>query len=159
MKKKLQWILPLLLLVLFISCKKYPENNLWFSSPERSFKGGKITYFTVDGIDSLELMNSNWGMNVTESKFELMKSSKHNCVASGDFNGALEYMGKSEIKIDLIPAKYGYFSQTQIYNPINSNGISSGRGDGRWYIIKCTRKGVMKIQRTVNSRTYVIQFN
>ncbi|MGZ4038593.1 MAG: hypothetical protein ACXVPQ_12240, partial [Bacteroidia bacterium] len=39
--------------LVFFGCKKYPENTLWFKSPEKVFKGGHITVYTVDGIDKM----------------------------------------------------------------------------------------------------------
>jgi hypothetical protein len=159
MKWQLVKHLPILVLALFTSCKKYPENNLWFSSPERSFKGGKITSFTVNGADSSSLMNSMWNVDIAERSFEVKRRSENEYVASGDFNGVINYLGKTQLNIILIPDNMGAFSTSGNYNPINSNGVSADRSDGRWDILKCTRKGQMKIRRTVNDRTYEIQFN
>ena len=149
----------ILMLVLFASCKKYPENKLWFSSPEKAFEGGRITLFTIDGADSLSKMNSMWDLNVAECSFELRKESKAEYIASGDFNGVINYLGNKELIINLVPEKFGFFSSTPIYNPINSNGVSNKKSDGRWDILKCTRDGQMKIRRTINGRTYEVQFN
>jgi hypothetical protein len=48
------------LLALFITaCKKYPENNVWFSNPEkRAVLNGYLQMYEVNGIDSLELLNN-----------------------------------------------------------------------------------------------------
>jgi hypothetical protein len=45
--------------ILFTTCKKYPENNLWFKNPYSiSVISGYITQYNVNGIDSLSLLNS-----------------------------------------------------------------------------------------------------
>ncbi len=41
------------LFALFISCKKYPENNLWFKAPKNAMLGKwKLELIKVNGIDS-----------------------------------------------------------------------------------------------------------
>jgi hypothetical protein len=41
------------LLALFSSCKKYPENNLWFKAPKNAMLGKwKLELLTVNGTDS-----------------------------------------------------------------------------------------------------------
>jgi hypothetical protein len=50
----------LLIICILTSCKKYPENNLWFRSAEGALQGalnGPITKYTVNGIDSLDLLS------------------------------------------------------------------------------------------------------
>ena len=49
----------ILIAFLAFSCKKYPENNLWFKNPKKlTFVCGKITAYTVNGIDSLPFLDS-----------------------------------------------------------------------------------------------------
>jgi hypothetical protein len=39
--------------LIFFSCKKYPENNLWFKSPNNAMIGKwKLELFSVNGTDS-----------------------------------------------------------------------------------------------------------
>jgi hypothetical protein len=49
-----------LLLVAFLGCKKYPENNLWLKKPEKllPFFDTHLTKYRVNGVDSLDLLNS-----------------------------------------------------------------------------------------------------
>ena len=44
------------------TCKKYPENTLWFKNPSKiSPFYGFIKKYTVNGIDSLDLLNNYFG--------------------------------------------------------------------------------------------------
>jgi hypothetical protein len=64
--------------ILFVSCKKYPEDILWFRNPEKQpVLIGYLTKYQVNGIDSLDLLNyylqavphfSN--MNIRECRFD-----------------------------------------------------------------------------------------
>lgn len=46
-------IFSLLLVLLISSCKKYPENNLWFKAPKNAMLGKwKLELIKVNGIDS-----------------------------------------------------------------------------------------------------------
>ena len=43
---------------LFTTCKKYPENTIWFKNPtDIPVINGHITAYVVNGIDSLDLLN------------------------------------------------------------------------------------------------------
>lgn len=53
MKTKSGFILFLIAGSILISCKKYPENNLWFKSPNNAMVGKwKLEQLTVNGTDS-----------------------------------------------------------------------------------------------------------
>ncbi len=53
MKTKSLFIISLVAGITFISCKKYPENNLWFKSPNNAMIAKwKLEQFTVNGTDS-----------------------------------------------------------------------------------------------------------
>lgn len=60
----------LVLIVLFSTCKKYPENNLWFKNPRKfSIIGGYITAYKVNGIDSLSYLNKYYAPLIPNSYF------------------------------------------------------------------------------------------
>ncbi len=62
MKKIIFYILLASSLFSLTTCKKYPENRLWFKNPERIYPfQGNLTKYTVNGIDSLDLLNAYWG--------------------------------------------------------------------------------------------------
>lgn len=54
MKKQLKYSFQSLFFLLFlIACKKYPENNLWFKTPNTALIGQwYLEQFTVNGVDS-----------------------------------------------------------------------------------------------------------
>ncbi len=130
---------------IFNSCKKYPENRLWFRKPENTFRGGRITAFTVDGDDSLTLVNSTWASDISTKTFNLYKPYHDNSWwdAQGDFEGIFIFHGDKEISFGL-SRPFDYYAVVQppipVYLPFNSLGISEGKTDGRWDIIKCTKK-------------------
>ncbi len=133
-----------------MGCKKYPENRLWFKKPEKVFKNGRLTSFTVDNVDSIPLLNSTWGYDLTAESFNLNKaesSPKYNL--SGAFLGDMEFANDDK-RVDFSPrSKINPFPPT--YDPFTTNDL--------WEIIKCTNKGVLKLQRTINGKTYKLQFN
>ena len=53
-----------ILFFLFSSCKKYPENTLWFKRAKTLLPvGGMITKYTVNGIDSLQYLDFYYNPN------------------------------------------------------------------------------------------------
>ena len=60
-KRKIDFLIYAIIILVsinFMSCKKYPENNLWFKNPKKmSPVHGYIKAYTVNGIDSLDLLN------------------------------------------------------------------------------------------------------
>ena len=63
MLKSIKYFLLLVIVLFFTTCKKYPENNLWFKNPAKIIaRGGlntwkgenpwKLDFYSVDGIDS-----------------------------------------------------------------------------------------------------------
>lgn len=42
-----------------VSCKKYPENKLWFKNPKNiDFMKGHLTHYIVNGIDSISYLDN-----------------------------------------------------------------------------------------------------
>ena len=53
------FFIPAFALILFTTCKKYPENTLWFKNPKKlTFVCGKMTAYIVNGIDSLPYLDA-----------------------------------------------------------------------------------------------------
>lgn len=43
----------------FTTCKKYPENSLWFKNPKRlAFMEGHLTHYIVNGFDSISYLDN-----------------------------------------------------------------------------------------------------
>jgi len=52
------------ILICFSTCKKYPENTLWFKRAKTlSPVGGTITNYCVNGIDSLQYLDAYYNTN------------------------------------------------------------------------------------------------
>ncbi len=61
MKLKLfkTYLLLIAIVLCFITCKKYPESDLWFKDPKQvRIVQGYMTTYKVNGIDSLDLLNA-----------------------------------------------------------------------------------------------------
>lgn len=146
--------------LLFSSCKKYPENRLWFKNPQRAFTGGKLTSFKVNGDDSIPLFNSTWGYDLTQKSFSLFKPyhDYDEWTVRGDFDGSFHFAGDKEMQVILTPLQNS-LAPPSIYNPFLRLADSEGKTDNRWDIIKLTRKGQLKLKRKINGTTYEVQFN
>ena len=146
--------------IYFISCKKYSENDLWFKNPEKTFKGGKLTDFTVNGVDSMpmweriytsppEYNGFNYPFDSRTIEFNYSRESDE--LSSNIGYGNLQFFNNGkDVSISFTmftsgtaTAKYNLFYTT------NSN----------WKILKLYKGGMMRIQRIYNDKTYEIQFN
>jgi hypothetical protein len=84
MKTGLSYII--FLFVGLVSCKKYPENTLWFKNPEKllPFFDTHLTKYSVNGIDSLDLLNNYFGnqqgleKDIRKALFKTLRYSSHN---------------------------------------------------------------------------------
>ena len=148
--KKLKLIALCIVTTFIIGCKKYPENRLWFKKPEKVFKEGRLTSYTVDNVDSIPLLNSTWGYDLTAENFKLTKADKSpHYNLTGAFLGEMEFANDNK-RVEFTPrSKLNTFPPT--YYPFSSSPL--------WDMIKCTNKGVLKLQRTINGKTYKLQFN
>ena len=154
----------ILLVMLFTTCKKYPENNLWFKSPEKAFMGGKIIAYTVDGIDSIPMWNYIYNTypyngfpapqgstyyDIKNSIWEIENDYK--IISSSYGTGNLSfYNHKKNLHISFTMYKdlnNQYPKYTIFYTK-----------DSDWKILKLTSKGDMRIQRTYNNKVYEIEF-
>lgn len=144
------------LLLFSLGCRKYPENTLWFKKPEKVFKGGRITLYTIDGIDKMQTIRD-W-----------YKYFPYNYYKQTDdiFSVPISYSGSTGI----LNSDYGVgtlkFSKstkdvTIEFNPTNSSYGAQNIfvGSESWKVEKLTRDGQLKLQAWINDRTYVIQFN
>ena len=148
----------LLLVMLFTTCKKYPENNLWFKSPEKAFKGGEIIAYMVDGIDSIPMWNTiystapynGYGTNITVENF--IFNTKGNVLLDSNIGGGSFHFFNHK--------KYISISFTMTNNPWNPQPqyYFFGTKDSDWKVLKLTSNGDMRIQRTYNNKVYEIEF-
>ena len=143
--------------ILFFSCKKYPENKLWFKKPEQVFKGGKITSYTINQIDQMPYYRNlyksfpyNWFLHSVDDIFELPFEYE---AAGENFNsdygqGNLKFSEtKHEIEISFKPFNQDYGAES-----IFVHGMT-------WKVMKLTKDGQLKIQAKYNFKVYEMQFN
>ena len=147
---------------LLTTCKKYPENDLWFKSPESAFTGGKFTSFTVDGVDSMPMWDNiynslpdhnGYGVYTLDPRtiyFYVDKNnSKLSCsVGSGEFHF---FDNKKKIYI---------FFKMEEHPPLSSPKYNLFYTDESiWKILELKKNHTLKIQRTYNNKVYEIQIN
>lgn len=143
--------------ILFFGCKKYPENNLWFKDPKKVFKGGKITSYTMNGLDRMAYFRNLYSTfpynlygkqipDVFDIPIEYHSGEEEISTEYG--KGSLHFSGtKREIEISFTP----------INEEFGAENIFVGRLS--WKVMKLTKDGVLKIQAKHEFKTYEIQFN
>lgn len=160
MRFKTLRILPVLLgtILLFNSCKKFPENNLWFSNPEKVFKGGKITSYTFNtSFDQMPYWKAKYSEfpynyfgapinNVFDEEFSFNKST--NEIKSVIGEGTFKFNTKKKwVEIYFHPVNEAFGAENIFLAHIN------------WKIVYLDKKGKMIIETEYNLKTYRIQFN
>lgn len=143
--------------LLFFGCKKYPENKLWFKKPKDVFKGGKITLYTINGIDQKPYYKNLYFAfpynlygkridDVFELPFEYNSGSSEFKCEYGEGSLNFSETGK-EVGISFTPVKEEYGAENIFV------------GNFSWKILRLTKDGVMKIQAKENFKVHEIQFN
>ena len=151
------YLLIVIIGILFFGCKKYPENKLWFKNPEKVFKGGKITAYTINGADRMSYFKAlyrdfpynYYGQSIPavfDIAFEYNSSDKEIKTTYGE--GSFTFSEtKREIEISFKPVNVDF----------GAENIFVGRLS--WKIMKLTKDGVLRIQAKDNFKLYEIQFN
>jgi len=143
--------------ILFLSCKKYPENTLWFKKPENIIQGDyKITQYTINGNNYIDGLSTQLGLDVTTLEWHFYENH-----GSGDIYGlnndvvGLYKFAEKKKKLSLTFYSAYFDPPNQVLQTIFA--VSSGN----WDIVKLINKGkpVLKIKRVINGNAYEIQFN
>ena len=163
-----------LLLIGLNSCKKYPENNLWFISPENAFTGLKnITDYTVDGIDSLPMWDALYNTGPDYNGYWpavsgypfIMKKINFGIISKatdGYEAGSIDsYIGRGSFHF------YNNKKYLYMYFKMDNKGHNLPipkynffyTEESKWKILKLTKNGTLRIQRTYNDKVYEIQFD
>ena len=147
------------ILICFSTCKKYPENTLWFKRAKTlSPVGGTITNYCVNGIDSLQYLDAYYNTNFvnnTPNKIhhisdEFFYSSTEDFVIAnqtmitGSYRWQIKY---KEIEIDCKNDTLVYKKNLFIKRALDWEII---------YLGKDNKKS--KIKTTYNGNTYEITF-
>jgi hypothetical protein len=165
-KYSLVLIISYFILMNLTSCKKYPDNDLWFKSPESAFTGlDKLTEYTVDGIDSMPMWdvlyntgpdyNGYWPADpsrpfvMKDINFSIQGQTIDCYIGIGSFHF---YNNKKYIYIYFKMDDKGHnlpFPKYNLFYNVESN----------WKILKLTKSGTLRIQRTYNNKVYEMQFD
>ena len=151
---------------LFTTCKKYPENTLWFKTPTsaiESSSGLNLKGFTVDGVDSIPMINAifnNPPYNGQNPPTQFIDATRY--IWYFDERG-----GVNEIRTDLGQGEFHFFNhKKELYiffvmhdfpgGPVTYNFFYTK--ESNWKILKLTKQGELKIQRTYNNKVYEMEF-
>lgn len=156
------------LFILFSACKKYPENVVLLKRIKKIkfFDNVKLTAYTVNGIDSLALLNSYFGSEVPDKNID------HTYFQATEFDNK-EYGGlfqftyptgvnKIELSVEYIKNKkhinisfgrFGSWDTSAFRRNLFVDNTTS------WQIIKLDPKATRKIKKTVKGNTYELQFD
>jgi hypothetical protein len=138
------------------SCKKYPENKLWFKKPENVFKGGKITMYTINSVDQMPAIRAMYNTfpynhqgSAIADVFDLDVSyDKNGNITTQYGEGSLTFSkNKKDVNIQFNQVNSDYGAVNMFGDPIN------------WKILKLTKDGQMKIKSVQHYSVFVIQFN
>ena len=165
-KALLTSLIAITIISLLTTCKKYPENTLWFKTPTSAIESGGVYLkgFTVDGADSLPMFdailnNPPYGGLPTPTGFrDVTKFTWY-------FN---EREGIKEIYTDVGQGEFHFFNHKKelyifflMYDDINGLPVNYNffyTRESNWKILKLTKQGELKIQRTYNNKVYEMEF-
>lgn len=154
---------------LFTTCKKYPENTVWFKNPnDIAVINGHITAYVVNGIDSLDLLNLYYAPILPNAANPFSKTVRD--VKTEQFSARSQGSGYFDVSCDLFDGNLG-FRWSSDKKSINIGGsplpyyynkqifISNRSGEVVWQIIYLDKSGKKsKIKTTYNGNTYEITF-
>jgi hypothetical protein len=163
MKQKIKiYLIAVIIVTLFSTCKKYPENALWFKNPEKLYPfQGYITKYEVDGIDSLDLLSKYYGnaygldKNFRNAKFATTENFKVIYCRVVHGNSGLS----SRIDYEFIKKKkYLHISLSTYDTTIYKKNIFIS-SEVEWQIVRLAKSGAFKLKTKYNGKNYEIQFN
>jgi hypothetical protein len=143
--------------ILFFGCKKYPENKLWFKKPKDVFKGGKITMYTMNGLDQMPYYRNLYNTfpynyfgrsigDVFELPFEYNSGEEDFDSEYGEGNFRFSETGR-EVEIGFTPVNENYGAKNIFIARLS------------WKVLKLTKSGQLKIRADYNFKVYELQFN
>lgn len=156
-KKKIYLLVILSAVLFFQDCKKYPENTLWFKKPEKVFKGGKITSYTMGGLDRMPYfinLYKNFPYNYFGSSIENVFDLEFSYDAGSESfsskigKGSFRFSSTGrEVEISFKPENQTYGAENIFIKHLS------------WKVLKLTKNGQLKIETDYNFKKYQIQFN
>lgn len=165
MKKYILGVFLLFLVITLCTCKKYPENTLWFKNIKKIkfFDNVKITSFNVNGVDSMNALNNCFIsklVDVRTARIEQKWDENYDAYIPtfiytyGDIKFFYSY-SKNKKKLNIyFSLLYSSNGNTQMLN--KSLFVSETT---EWDIIKLDPKGTRKIRTTINDNIYEMQLD
>lgn len=153
----LKYILLLLIVGSFSTCKKYPENRLWTRHPQKYFNGGVITAYTENGIDIMPKIR-NWysdfpynyyGQKIDDVFTLPFSYDKATDEFTTDYGAGYFHFNSDGKTVDI-----SFTPKNSLYGAQNLFVENEN-----WQILKLTKSGQMKLKVTMNYKYYEIQFN
>lgn len=149
-----------------VSCKKYPENTLWFKNPYKiAVLKGYITEYKVNGIDSLDLLNIYYKPVIPNASHPYNKTDRN--IKMEYFKSVSVAKGHWEVNCDLYE-NLTYEMQKDKKNIRIGGSVDTiyfkkqlfldKTGEIDWQIEYLDKKGKSKIKTTYNGNTYEITF-
>jgi hypothetical protein len=143
--------------LIFLGCKKYPENTIYSNHPEKFFKGGKITSYKVNGVERMQYYR------------DLYKNFPYNYIGHSIpdiFELPFTYDAGSESFVSDYGEGSIKFSETKREVELRFQPVYWDKGaenifvhDLCWKIIKLNKSGQMKLQAKYEFKLYEIGFN
>lgn len=139
MKTSFIFIVSLAAAIVFISCKKYPENNLWFKSPNNAMVGKwKLEQFIVNGTDStasddvkmyvedgIELLDEDMRfLEQYEGGWKLDKKKKNVTINSVYFGGGKLYIPQKNLFRDNQTWRIEKLTKSEFWLSVSNAGSS-----------------------------------
>lgn len=162
----------IIVIVCFTTCKKYPENTLWFKNPKTiAFITGNMTHYIVNGVDSISYLDNyfyNDGNNVPYSHpFNDLKFISLAAKDKGHYELTIEYPSDYFFPNNIKGGNYSYKEKGKKIKMSGTSQMLLGfkknifvSDDIEWEIIYLSKKNnKRKINGTYNGNTYEIQFN
>lgn len=152
--------------MIFTTCKKYPENTLWFKNPNKiKVINGYITEYKVNGIDSLDFLNIYYKPYIPNSIYPYNKTNRD--IRFESFTATNVTKTYWEIKSDLYETLY--YRMQKDKKTIRIGGsidtiyykkqlFLDTKGNIDWQIQYLDKKGKSKIKTTYNGNVYEITF-
>ena len=168
MSTLLKIVIVLLIIVISARCKKYPENNLWFKSPEKAFTNGNLKSFTVNGVDSMPMWDAIYNDPTTNNNgyCSLLKATdlilRTENLGSDGWGLDSQIGGGSWHFYSNKKYLYIYFKmdfKEYCLPPVSPKYNLFLTTEGNWKVLKLTENGTLKIQRTYNDKVYEMEFD
>jgi hypothetical protein len=168
--KNIIYILLFIIGISYTSCKKYPENTLWFKRVKKLefFDNVKLISYTVNGVDSLAALNKYFGSKVfskdiTSLSFDEIfdvhfKSNVPRINVPNGNNGNYQLTffysySKNKKKLEIVYDLMSYNDTAVFSRSFFVEQITE------WQIMKFDPKGIRKIKTTINNNAYEMEFN